>query len=269
MKKKLKLSVSEIVKRNPSWVAFAEAYIEQGFKHGGEAYKKAYPKCHSGADVNASRLLRNARFQELFSELIAESLDNDKLTLERKVIDVYLKRAFYNPMDIVHLDGSPAITEEALESSGLYVCVDGIDIKPDKYGDEHIVYRLADRDKALQTLKEYIIKPQAQRIECTGKDGKDLPVAPTQIFVMKKESLESWKKIMFGHPSQDKQTHSPATPLSSSLAGQKEAEKATSSSVTIYKTTRSGVKRGAELSSAGPTPSSKKSSRARKKSTGK
>lgn len=255
--------------RNAQWVAFSQFLIEQNFKYAGKAYAKAYPKCRSGQDQCASKLLKNNKFQKLFTELIDETLAYDKLTLERRIIDVYLKRAFFDTTEIIGLDGDIRISEEELRKRGLDICIDGHDIAVDKYGAEHQKIILANRDKALQVLTNYVIKPQAQRIEHTGKDGKDLPEPVTQVFVMKKESLESWNKIMFGGPNPDRPTPSPAMPSNSSSAARKEAGKATSSSATIFKTTKSGVKRGEESSSAAPIPNSKKLSRARRKSTAK
>ena len=63
---------------------------------------------------------------------------------------------------------------QELKKLGLSIVIDGIDIKPDKDGGEHVVYKLADKDRALEMLQKYIqmIKQPDAKVKGTGPDGQ-------------------------------------------------------------------------------------------------
>ena len=102
---------------------------------------------------------------------LAETMKNARIPLEKRVVDTWMRRAFYDPSEILNDDGSLADTMANLSKEGLSVCIDGIDVKPDKDGGEHYVYKLADRDKALEMLQRYaqIIKPFDAKV--TGSEA--------------------------------------------------------------------------------------------------
>ena len=102
------------------------------------------------------------------------ALSGAKTGLEKRIMDTWLVRAFYDVADIVNEEGQLANTMQELKKLGLSAVIDGIDIKPDKDGGEHIVYKLADKDRALEMLQKYIqmIKQPDQKIKGTGPDGK-------------------------------------------------------------------------------------------------
>ncbi|MCE5256983.1 MAG: hypothetical protein LLF89_09085, partial [Spirochaetaceae bacterium] len=83
--------------------------------------------------------------------------------------------------------------------TGPYVCIDGIDIKVDKFGREHITYRFANRDKALQQLKDYILSPRQPR-QGFGGVAINTSGGNAGVFVLQKETLASWQ-AKFGAPN--------------------------------------------------------------------
>ena len=79
-----------------------------GFRNAAGAYQKAYPKssCET-ARANAAKLLTKANIQEYMSAAIAEVLVREKIPLEKRILDYWVKRAFYDPAEIV--DGKGAL----------------------------------------------------------------------------------------------------------------------------------------------------------------
>jgi phage terminase small subunit len=147
---------------------FVNYYIEQDFKNAVGAYQKAYPNAsYETAKVEASRLLTKPNIQEYMSAVIADVLQRDKIPLEKRILDTWLKRAFYDPAEIVDSKGALIHPLEELSRRGLSVCVEGIETRISAQGVEIIKVRLAGRDKALEMLQEYIhmVKPQKQEIE--------------------------------------------------------------------------------------------------------
>jgi phage terminase small subunit len=150
---------------------FVNYFIEQDFRNATAAYQRAFPKASGeSARRNASRLLTKADIQEYMSAVIAEVLQRDKITLEKRILDIWLKRAFYDPAEIVDDKGTLLHSLEELSRRGLSVCVEGIETRRSAQGTETTKIKLADRDKALEMLQQYIqmIKPQTQKIEIGG-----------------------------------------------------------------------------------------------------
>jgi hypothetical protein len=102
--------------------------------------------------------------------VIAEVLRRDKIPLEKRILDTWLKRAFYDPAEIVDSKGALIHPLEELSRRGVSVCVEGIEARINAQGVETIKVRLAGRDKALEMLQEYIqmVKPQKQEIEISA-----------------------------------------------------------------------------------------------------
>jgi phage terminase small subunit len=150
---------------------FVDHYIEADFRNATVAYTKAYPRAtEETARRNASRLLTKADIQEYMAGTIAEILKQDKIPLEKRILDTWLKRAFYDPAEIVDGKGALLHPLEELKVQGLSICIDGIETRINAQGVETIKIKLADRDKALEMLQAYIamIKPQKQTIEIGG-----------------------------------------------------------------------------------------------------
>jgi phage terminase small subunit len=150
---------------------FINCFIAQDFVNATAAYQWAFPKAsYETARHNASRLLTNADIQEYMGAVIAEVLQRDKIPLEKRILDIWLKRAFYDPAEIIDGKGALLHPPEKLSLRGLSVCVDGIETRINAQGVETTKIKLADRDKALEMLQQYIqmIKPQTQKIEIGG-----------------------------------------------------------------------------------------------------
>jgi phage terminase small subunit len=150
---------------------FVNFYIEQDFRNATGAYIRAYPEAsYDTAKVEASRLLTKPNIQEHMGAFIAEVLQRDKIPLEKRILDTWLKRAFYDPAEIVDSKGALIHPLDELSRQGFSVCVEGIETRINAQGVETIKVRLADRDKALEMLQEYIqmVKPQKQEIEISA-----------------------------------------------------------------------------------------------------
>jgi phage terminase small subunit len=150
---------------------FVNFYIEQDFQNATGAYQRAYPKAsEESARRNASRLLTNADIQEYMSAVLAEIIQRERLPLERRILDYWLKRAFYDPAEIIDSKGALLHPLEELSRQRLSACIEGIETRINAQGVETVKIKLADRDKALEMLQQYIqmIKPQTQKIEIGG-----------------------------------------------------------------------------------------------------
>jgi len=157
---------------------FVRFYIEQRLQNAGEAYMRAYPntKAEAIAYSCASKLLRTAKIQALLKESLEIAMGDLKENLDYKLIRMWVTRANYDVADILDNDGTLVKPMAELKRLGLSICIDGIDIKVGKEGDEHPVYKLADRDKAQDQLQKYIglIKPQPVVNLNVNKDATDL-----------------------------------------------------------------------------------------------
>lgn len=153
--------------------AFVRAYIENDFKNAAGVYEKVYGCTPKSAVVSASKLLKDPNVQALMAAELSEVMKIARIPLEKRVVDTWMRRAFYDVADIIGDDGALIHTMEELKEAGLSVCIDGIDVKPDKDGGEHYVYKFADRDKALEMLQKYaqIIKPFDARVSGSENAG--------------------------------------------------------------------------------------------------
>ena len=156
-------------------IDFVHNFIQADFRNATECYCNAFPESsRESATVDASRLLSTANVRACIALELEMALGAAKTGLEKRIMDTWLVRAFYDVADIVNEEGQLAHTMQELKKLGLSTVIDGIDIKPDKDGNEHIVYKLADKDRALEMLQKYIqmIKQPDQKIKGTGPDGK-------------------------------------------------------------------------------------------------
>jgi phage terminase small subunit len=150
---------------------FIDFYIEQDFKIAVIAYQRAFPKAsYETARRNASRLLTNADIQKHLSAVLAEIIQRERLPLERRILDYWTKRSFYDPAEIVDSKGALLHPLEDLSRRGLSVCIEGVETRVNAQGVETIKIKLADRDRALEMLQQYVqmIRPQVQRVEIAG-----------------------------------------------------------------------------------------------------
>jgi phage terminase small subunit len=154
-----------------TWTQFAQFYIEQDFRDAMRAYLRAFKRCKSehAARVRSTKLLARPEVQDIVSKELERVLAENRRPIEKRVFDVWTVRAFYDPTDILNLDGTLKITEEELREKGLHVCIDSIVRKVTQFATT-VEYKLADRDEALGMLQQYVqmIKPQTQRHVVSG-----------------------------------------------------------------------------------------------------
>ena len=154
---------------------FVHNFIQADFKNATQCYCNAYPEStRESAKSEGSRLLSSPNVRECIALELDIALGAAKTGLEKRVMDTWLVRAFYDVADIINEEGQLSHTMQELKRLGLSTVIDGIDIKPDKDGGEHIVYKLADKDRALDMLQKYIqmIKQPDAKVKGTGPDGQ-------------------------------------------------------------------------------------------------
>jgi phage terminase small subunit len=150
---------------------FSDYYIEQDFQNATGAYQRAFPKAsYETARRNASVLLTKTDIQERLGAVLAGIMQRERIPLERRILDCWMKRAFYDPAEIVDRKGALLHPLAELGRRGLSVCIEGIETRVNARGVETVKIKLAGRDKALEMLQQYIqmIKPQTQKIEIGG-----------------------------------------------------------------------------------------------------
>ena len=154
---------------------FVHNFIQADFKNATECYCNAFPETsREAATSSASALLMSPNVRACIALELDIALGASKTGLEKRIMDTWFVRAFYDVADIIDDDGRLVHSMPELKKLGLSIVIDGIDIKPDKDGGEHVVYKLADKDRALEMLQKYIqmIKQPDQKIKGTGPDGK-------------------------------------------------------------------------------------------------
>ena len=181
---------------------FVNYYIESDFKNATASYLRAFPNCsEESARRNASRLLTKADILDYLSKVLDEIIKREKIPLEKKILGVWVKRAFYDPAEIVDAQGSLLHPLAELSRRGLSVCVDGIEARKNAQG-ETVKVRLADRDAALEMLQRYIsmIKPQVQKIEIISEEtraklaalyGEETPGKATPAYIEKQKAPDN------------------------------------------------------------------------------
>jgi len=158
-KKRGRPSKKEVVTTNlvQARADFVRFYIEQDFREPAKAYLRAFPDVTVGsANTLASRLLREVEIQASLAAELEALLAEKRLPLEKRIFETYFIRAFYDPTEIIDLNGKLKITEAQLRKRGLQVCIDSINKRLNAKGDSYLEYKLADRDKALDVLRQYV-----------------------------------------------------------------------------------------------------------------
>lgn len=153
---------------------FVRFLIEQDFQNATGAYRRAYPNASEAtAATESSRLLKDPKIQEAISTELKAVLAEKRVPLEKRILDTWIIRAFYDPTEIINLNGRLKISEKELHKRGLQVCIDSINEKLTAKGDRYVEYKLADRDKALDMLQKYIamIKEPDQNVNVHTDEG--------------------------------------------------------------------------------------------------
>jgi phage terminase small subunit len=172
--------------------AFCREYIFDW--NGSRAYKIAYPDTtDESARVNASRLLTNDNIKG-YIELIQKDLEKIAEVSRLKVIREHMKLAFSS---IAHLHNTwierkefDQLTEEQksciAEISTQLKVQRGLD--GELVENEYIKIKLYDKQKALDSISKMLGYDAPDKLELTGKDGKDLMPAR----VLSKEEAASY-----------------------------------------------------------------------------
>lgn len=154
---------------------FVHNFIQADFKNATQCYCNAYPEASKeSANSAAARLLASVSVRACITMVLESMLAEAKIPLEKKLFETYMARAFYDVADILDDDGHLIRPMAKLKRLGLSIVIDGIDIKPDKDGGEHVVYKLADKTQAQDKLDKYIqmIKQPDAKVKGTGPDGQ-------------------------------------------------------------------------------------------------
>lgn len=121
---------------------------------------------------------------------MADALDN----LDAKLLNTYITRAFYDPVEFIDNDGDPKPLSKI--SPEIRCVIDGIEKK--YYGKDAdaytITYKLANRDTALKTLSEYMgqIRPTSKLALTEADDpAKNIEVQEEKLKDMTYEELEA------------------------------------------------------------------------------
>jgi hypothetical protein len=144
-------------------ILFVAEYLTNGF-HETNAYlvtvarKNAAEGSRASCGVEACRILKQPMISEAVKEMMGVWLDEKKQKLEKEIIEVLYKRAFYDPEKLVKQDGSPAFTDWKDIPQNMRVCVDSIETRAyGKDADRSItVMKLANRENAMRELAKYI-----------------------------------------------------------------------------------------------------------------
>jgi len=133
------------------------------------------------ARQQGDRLLSNVDIQKEISEQVEDLLTKAKIPLKRQIYNYWITRAFYDITEILDINGELKMTTEQLREKGLHVVIDSINTKINAQGEKTIVYKFADKDKAVEMLQKYIqmIKDQPLEIKDTSEkvDLKNLLIS--------------------------------------------------------------------------------------------
>ena len=115
------------------------------------------------AQVQSARLLSKVMVQAEISKQVEAILEQSKISLKKQIFDYWMRRAFYDPAEIISTKGGLLCSLKELSEKGR----------------ETVKVKLADRDKALEMLQRYIqmIKEQVEfsgelKLVCDGLDLK-------------------------------------------------------------------------------------------------
>ena len=107
------------------------------------------------AGNRASDTIKDPKIQKAILFWFDRWLSERKTALEKEIIDVYYRRAFYPLNVFFHDDKTPRNLSEIPKE--WHCCIDGIDKKIQGQSEQEVhVFRLANREKALDQLAKYM-----------------------------------------------------------------------------------------------------------------
>jgi len=159
-----------------SMFMFCHAYIEQGFRGGGRAYRKAYPRCKSdkSARVSAARLLAKPYVVAFLAPFHKRLADKAEISIERVLLE--LARMGYANMDDFSEWGPDGVTLRASKDlpPGLTACVAEVTETKTKDGGS-IKFKLHDKPAALRDIAKYL-GMFIERHEVSGPEGGPIEI---------------------------------------------------------------------------------------------
>jgi len=139
------------VLKNTRHEAFVQAYLING-GNGRDAYKAAYPACKTdgAADVNASKLLRNAKVEARLAELQSKSAKRAEITL------------------VGLIEEAAAIQRQATEAGAWSAAIAALTVKAKHAGfwvkrtanqNANVNYAISDKPMSAEESKKRYVKP--------------------------------------------------------------------------------------------------------------
>jgi hypothetical protein len=184
------------LKLKPKYILFLAEYASNGF-NGGKAYELIAKKkdvSRGTAISTASEYLRKPNMLAGLAHIVRNQLKEKTATLERRIIDQLVIRAFYDPSEL--LDNKGSLKYDSLEDVPVELrqCIDGIETRA--YGKDanvsKTIYKLANRDRAREELSKYIkLASMVERREITGKDGKPIAIIKKDVEQLPDEDLDT------------------------------------------------------------------------------
>lgn len=190
----VRMSSDEIKEALPDWkttgaslaqARFAACYITNGF-NATQAYIDSV--CHNATKSTASQKgsawLRDVKVQACIQQYTTSWLAECRAKLEGELIRTYMAQAFYDPKKFFNPDGSLAFDNWDILPEDLRRCVESIETKfYGKDADASVtVIKMADRNKAMQALAQYISLMQGQNATLNLNVSPDTDVLLRSIF---------------------------------------------------------------------------------------
>lgn len=173
--KKLTLNKLDGLELSAFQVKFIASYISNNFNAKDAVLSAGYKSDNpSNVRSKASRAANNPKIRKGIRILLDEFLETHRNNLEFNLIDAYTHRAFYDPG--VFYDSDGAIRKIGRIPKEWRVCLDGIEYKEFKSGRIVAIYKLANRDNALNQLKDILYKFSENREEDSplSEDTRDM-----------------------------------------------------------------------------------------------
>lgn len=170
---------------------FVEAYLEG--KDLSAAALAGWPELEGRAPTRiwqrGRKTLDKPNVRDALQRTADGALEDTKLTIKRKLLELYMTRAFFNPADIIREDG--ALIAPLSDLGPLAMAVDGVETKLSKEGEVTVV-KLADRMQAAERLQRLLGIAEDK----DGGDGR----AGVQVIVLGKADMtpDEWN-VKFGY----------------------------------------------------------------------
>lgn len=137
--------------------AMQSVFVDEYLKdlNGSQAYIRAgYKARGNSAEVNASRLLRNAKVQAAIAERMKAREQRTEITQDR-VLKEFARLAFFDPRKLLNDDGTPKPINELDDDTA--AAISGLDIE-EANENRGVVrkYKIADKKGALDSVARHL-----------------------------------------------------------------------------------------------------------------